>query len=71
MNMKRITKRVSDVFVASILLIILLPILCLGSLTVLFSMGRPIFFCTSEADSTASHFEWSNCVQWSMTKPAS
>ena len=29
---------------ASILLIIPLPILCLGSLTVLFSMGRPIFF---------------------------
>ena len=44
MNMKSITKRASDVFVASILLIIMLPILFLGSLTVLFSMGRPIFF---------------------------
>lgn len=44
MSMKSITKRVSDVFVASILLIIMLPILFLGSLTVLFSMGCPIFF---------------------------
>ena len=57
MNMKRITKRVSDVFVASILLIILLPILCLGSLTVLFSMGRPIFFCMSEADKYGKPFQ--------------
>ena len=38
MNMKRITKRVATSLLLC-LLIILLPILCLGSLTVLFSMG--------------------------------
>ena len=37
-------KRLMDVIVAALMLIILSPVLLMGCLAVLFSMGRPVFF---------------------------
>ena len=49
-------KRLMDVIVAALMLIILSPVLLMGCLAVLFSMGRPVFFIHERSGKNGTPF---------------